>query len=65
GGAKNALANAGIKLFGGVKGNADDAVAAYLSGNLSYNPDVKCNHHHHGEGHSCGSHGCGGSHHCH
>lgn len=62
GGAQMALAEAGVKLFGGVTGKADDAVNAYLSGNLNYNPDVKCNHHgeDHGEGHSCG-----GGHKCH
>lgn len=63
GGAQAALANAGIKLFGGVRGNADEAVEAYLSGKLEFNPDVKCNHHgeHHGEGHNCGEHSCGGN----
>lgn len=63
GGAQNALASVGIRLFGGVSGNADAAVDALISGNLTYNPDVKCDHHgehHHGEGHTCGSHGCGG-----
>ena len=65
GGAQNALAQAGIRLFGGVSGNADDAVNALLAGNLGYDPDVHCNHHeHHGEGHDCGNHGCG-SHSCH
>lgn len=55
-GAQNALAQAGIKLFGGVMGNADEAVKAYLAGNLNYNANVQCNHHGHGEGHSCGGH---------
>ena len=67
GGAQMALAAAGIRLFGGVSGNADAAVEAFVSGSLSYNPNVKCNHHgehHHGEGHTCGNHGCG-SHSCH
>lgn len=64
GGAQTALANAGIKLYGGVSGNADAAVQAFLDGKLDYNPDVKCNHHEHEEGHSCGSHGCG-NHGCH
>jgi predicted Fe-Mo cluster-binding NifX family protein len=65
GGAQNALAQAGIRLFGGVSGNADEAVNALLAGNLGYDPNVHCNHHdHHGEGHSCGDHGCG-SHSCH
>lgn len=45
GGAKNMLADAGITLYGGVNGNADDAVAALLNGTLTYNPDVSCSHH--------------------
>ena len=66
GGAQMALAQAGIKLYGGVSGDADAAVEALLSGNLDFNPNVQCNHHDHdhGEGHNCGSHGCG-SHSCH
>ena len=65
GGAQMALAQAGIQFFGGVTGSADGAVQAYLEGKLSYNPNVRCNHHdHHGEGHTCGDHGCG-SHSCH
>ncbi len=66
GGAQMALASVGIKLYGGVSGNADAAVEALLAGNLDFNPNVKCSHHgdhHHGEGHQCGSHGCG-SHSC-
>ncbi|MCC8126258.1 MAG: NifB/NifX family molybdenum-iron cluster-binding protein [Clostridiales bacterium] len=59
GGAQNALAEAGIKLYGGVTGDADAAVEALLAGNLAYIPDVQCSHH---EG---GHHGgdCGGHHH--
>lgn len=64
GGAQMALRDAGIKLYGGVQGDADAAVAALLGGTLGYDPDVHCNHHEHGEGHTCGSHGCG-SHSCH
>ncbi len=62
GGAQMALRQAGIKLYGGVQGNADDAVNALLSGQLDFNPDVRCDHHdhEHGEGgHHCGDHGCG------
>ena len=59
GGAQMALAEAGIQLYGGVTGDADDAVADFLAGQLAYNPCVRCNHHDHGEGHSCGDHGCG------
>lgn len=64
GGAQSALAEAGIKLYGGASGSADKAVEAFLGGNLHYNPDVKCDHHgeHHDEGHTCGEHGCGEHH---
>ncbi len=68
GGAQTALASAGIKLYGGVSGNADNAVQALLDGSLLFNPNVKCSHHEHGE-HNCGEHhcgedkhGCGGNH---
>ena len=57
GGAQSALATAGIKLYGGVSGAADEAVEAYLAGKLDYNPDVRCSHHEHE--HSCGEHKCG------
>ena len=65
GGAQMALAQAGIQLYGGVSGDADEAVEALLNGNLMYNPEVKCNHHdsHHDGQHTCGEHGCGT--HCH
>ena len=62
GGAQMALAEAGIRVFGGVRGDADDAVEAFLSDSLQYNPNVRCSHHDHD--HACGSHGCG-SHSCH
>ena len=66
GGAQMALAQAGIRLLGGVSGDADAAVDALLRGELTYNPNVRCDHHdHHGAGHTCGNHGCGGEHHCH
>ena len=71
GGAQMALAQADIKLFGGVHGDADKAVEAFLADSVSYDPDAKCDHHdhEHGEGHTCGSHGCGshncGEHSCH
>ena len=61
GGAQMALAQAGITLYGGVTGSADEAVQAWLAGKLDYDPDVHCDHHDHGqEGHTCGDHGCGG-----
>lgn len=67
GGAQTALAQAGIRLYGGVSGGADEAVRALLDGTLEYDPYVKCSHHDHehgGDGHTCGSHGCG-DHGCH
>lgn len=66
-GAQTALAEREIRLYGGVSGSADEAVEALLSGNLSYNPDVHCEHHgeghHHEEGHHCGEdkRGCEGN----
>ena len=64
GGAQMALPSVGIQLYGGVSGDADQAVEAFLADELQYNPNVKCNHHEHehGEGHTCGSHGCGSGH---
>ena len=55
GGAQNALAAAGIKLYGGCTGSTDDAVKAFAEGRLDYNPDVMCSHHdhEHPQGHSC------------
>ena len=65
GGAQMALRMAGIELYGGVSGEADKAVEAFIAGELTYNPNVQCDHHdHHGEEHTCGNHGCGGEHHC-
>ena len=64
GGARNALAEAGIKLYPGAAGDADAQVESLLAGSLSYDPDTVCNHHGHGheEGHDCGhSHGDGHS----
>lgn len=63
-GAQAALAEAGIRLYGGVSGSADEAVNRLLAGNLVFDPDVHCDHHgeghHHEDGHHCGEtrHGC-------
>ena len=56
GGAQTALRKSGIQFYGGVSGQADEAVRAYLSGNLGYDPDVHCDHHE--QEHSCGEHAC-------
>lgn len=70
GGARMALDEAGIRLYGGASGDADAAVEALLRGALAYDPDAACTHHGHdevhrcgGEGHTCGhgeNHACGG-----
>ena len=62
GGAQAALAQAGVKLYGGVSGSADEAVGALLAGTLDFDPAVHCAHHDHEHGdepHACGGHGCG------
>lgn len=63
GGAQAALTAAGIRWFGGVSGDADQAVAAFAAGTLQFDPHARCNHHDHGAGHTCGDHSCG-SHSC-
>ena len=56
-GAQMALADAGIRLYAGVQGSADAAAKALAEGNLSYDPDARCDHHgHHGEGYECDHH---------
>ena len=70
GGAQAALTEAGIELCAGAQGDADQAVEAYLKGEL-VSSGATCDHHHeeghscgeHEEGHSCGSNcgSCGGS----
>lgn len=59
GGAQQALTENGIELCAGASGSADEAVAAYLRGEL-INTGANCDHH--GEEHSCGEHGDGGCH---
>ena len=62
GGAQAALMEHGIELCAGQSGNTDEAVEAYLRGEL-VNSGANCNHH--GEGHSCGDHGDHGDGGCH
>lgn len=61
-GAKNALAQFGISVYGGVSGNADIAIHAFIAGELKYDPNALCDHHEHGH-HDCTSGNCGGN--CH
>ena len=59
GGAQAALEEQGIELCAGASGEADEAVQAYLRGEL-VNTGANCDHHeHHGEDHSCEPHECG------
>jgi predicted Fe-Mo cluster-binding NifX family protein len=53
GGAVNALANAGIQVVGGASGNVREVAEAFVNGTLEVRADFHCNHHHHGEGHTC------------
>ena len=55
-------ADAGIELYPGVTGDADESVKALLGGTLAFDPNTMCNHHHDGA-HQCGEHkhGCGGN----
>ena len=55
GGARFALQDADIEIYGGVMGDADEAVESFLADTLAYNPNACCSHHHEG-GHSCGDH---------
>lgn len=57
-GAQTALAEAGIRLYAGCSGSADQRVAELLAGTLVYAQAATCDHHH-GEEHTCGDHGCG------
>ena len=65
GGALNALTNAGIEVCAGASGNADEAVEAFLRGDL-VDTGANCDHHHgEGEDHECcGGHGEGEDHEC-
>ena len=55
GGARFALQDADIEIYGGVAGDADEAVEALLAGTLGYDPNACCSHHHE-DGHSCHDH---------
>ena len=61
-GAQMALADAGVKLYAGVQGSADEAAFALAAGTLDYDPDARCDHHEHHDG-ECGHEHCA-DHHC-
>ena len=65
-GAQMALADAGIRLYAGVQGSADEAAKAFAAGTLEFDPDAHCDHH--GEHHDgdcrhehCAEHQCRGN----
>lgn len=58
GGAKSAMAQAGITVYGGVTGSADEAVRALLAGALEYAADIQCGGHGHEQHSHCEGH-CG------
>ena len=59
GGARVALGEVNITVYGGVRGDCDEVVSDFLAGQLSYDPCARCTHHDHDHEHACGSHGCG------
>lgn len=56
-GAQIALSDAGIELYAGVTGSADEAAEALLKGTLEFDPDAHCDHHGHHDG-DCGHDNC-------
>ena len=64
GGAKMALAQKNIAVFGGVTGETRKVVEDYLAGTLVFNANAECADHHHHDHENCGEHDhhCGG--HC-
>lgn len=60
-GAQAALAEAGIHLYAGCTGDADQCVTELLAGTLEAAGAATCDHHHGDGGHACGEHGhaCG------
>ncbi len=60
GGAIAAMGEAGIKVYAGASGSADDVIASYIAGTLPESGDATCDHHdHEGHGkHTCGHGGC-------
>ncbi len=60
-GAQMALAEAGIRLYAGVQGPADEAAKALVEGKLEYDPEARCDHHEH-HGGDCGHDHCAENH---
>jgi predicted DNA-binding protein (UPF0251 family)/predicted Fe-Mo cluster-binding NifX family protein len=61
-GARDALGQAGIRVYPGVQGDVEIQVRALLQGTLQFDPDTLCSHHGHEHGHEeghCGHGSCG------
>jgi len=61
-GAIEALRDAGIRVYAGVKGAADEAVAQHLAGTLEYTTEANCSHHGEGHEHAEGGRRCSHAH---
>lgn len=60
-GAQEGLKASGIQVYGGVSGNADAQIHAFLENRLVFNPNASCSHNDHnskGHAHHCGHGGC-------
>lgn len=57
-GARARLEQAGISLYPGAHGNADEIMRSFLKGELSYDPGTKCDHHEHNHDHDCDHEDC-------
>ena len=64
-GAVNFLDQAGIAVYAGNSGSADEVAAAFAAGTLVQNAGANCDHHDHEHGEGCGHHGEGEHHCCH
>ena len=62
-GAQMALADAGIRLYAGVQGSADEAAKALAEDRLDFDPNARCDHHGHDHGGDCSHDHCA-EHHC-
>lgn len=51
--AQKAVRESGMELYGGVIARADDAVNAFLSNNLAYDPEVGCHEFDDDPNHTC------------
>jgi len=58
-GARNVLNHAGIEVYSGFSGKAEEAVYRFLKGETGDNSTCSQHQHHHGHEHGGHAHGCG------